>query len=316
MYFLGVDGGGTKTSFVLSDEKGGIRGRFYSGGSDFISRSKTEVTEVINNGIAQACASAGISKADITYGVLGFSGYGETRSSAQELDEICANALSPDTFTCVSDSVIAWAGSLAMKPGINVIAGTGSIVFGMNSKGDSARASGWGAYCDEGSCQWFGNKAVGIFTKQADGRLPRTPLYGIIKEYFKLEEDLYFCHILNSELAGRLSSLARLQPLVEKAYDLGDPHARALYEQAAEELWLAVETAAKKLEFNGEKYFVSYSGGLFKSGDRILTPLRRKAKNQPAVFEEPNFEPDLGAVLMSMKLARAPVDFASISFSG
>lgn len=316
MYFLGVDGGGTKTSFVLSDEKGGIRGRFSSGGSNFIRRSKTEVAEVVNNGIAQVCANAGISKADIAYGVLGFPGYGETRSSAQELDAICAGALSPDTFTCVSDSVIAWAGSLAMRPGINVIAGTGSIVFGMDSRGNSARTSGWGAYCDEGSCQWFGNKAVGIFTKQADGRLPRTPLYDIIKEYFKLEEDLYFCHILNSELVGQSSSLAELQLLVEKAYDLGDPHARALYEQAAEELWLAIETAAKKLEFNGEKYFVSYSGGLFKSGGRILAPLRRKAKNRPAIFEEPKFTPDLGAVLMSMKLARAPVDFSSISFAG
>lgn len=316
MYFLGVDGGGTKTSFVLSDEKGRIRGRFSSGGSNFISRSKAEVAQVVNNGIAEVCANAGISKTDIAYGVLGFPGYGETRSSAEELDAICANALSSSTFTCVSDSVIAWAGSLAMKPGINVIAGTGSIVFGMDSKGASARTSGWGAYCDEGSCQWFGNKAVGVFTKQADGRLPRTPLYSLFKEYFKLEEDLYFCHILNSELVGRSSSLAKLQLLVEKAYDLGDPHAHAMYEQAAEELWLAIETAAKMLEFNGQKYSVSYSGGLFKSGERILTPLRRNAEGHPVSFREPKFAPDLGAVLMSMKLACAPVDFSSIAFSG
>lgn len=316
MYFLGVDGGGTKTSFVISDEKGCIHGRYASGGSNFIRRSKAEVIEVVSNGIAQVCDNASIKKADVTYAVFGFPGYGETQSSAEELDTICANALSSSAITCVSDSVIAWAGSLAMQPGINVIAGTGSICFGMDSMGNSTRTSGWGAYCDEGSCQWFGNKAVGIFTKQADGRLPQTPLYSIIKEHFGLTEDLYFCHILNRELASKSSSLAELQLLVEKAYDLGDPHAHAIYNQAADELWLAIETAAKKLGLDGEKYLVSYSGGLFKSGDRILAPLRKKTQNSTAILEKPKFAPDLGAVLMSMKLGKAPVDFSSISFTG
>ena len=54
---------------------------------------------------------------------------------------------------------------------------------------------------------------------------PKTPLYALFREYFQLEEDLFFCHILNRELVGQTSSLAKLQLLVGAAYDQGDPYA-------------------------------------------------------------------------------------------
>ena len=314
MYFLGVDGGGTKTAFTLSDDNGCINGRFSLGGSNFIRKGKAEVSKLLHKGVNAVCTIAGIDKSDIHYAVFGFSGYGETSTSAVELDVICRDVFNSEAVYCTNDSEIAWAGSLALNPGINIIAGTGSTCFGKDRHGNNARTSGWGAYCDEGSCQWIGNKAIGIFTKQADGRLPKTPLYPLFREYFQLEEDLFFCHTLNRELVGRSSSLAKLQLLVETAYDQDDPYAIEIYNKAADELWLAIETTAKKLRFDGQKYRVSYSGGLFKSGKKILGPLGKKAENHQVILMEPRFAPDLGAILLAMKQSGFLTDFSSFSF--
>ena len=46
-------------------------------------------------------------------------------------------------------------------PGVIVIAGTGSIAYGRNAQGASARAGGWGsAISDEGSAHWIGRSAA------------------------------------------------------------------------------------------------------------------------------------------------------------
>lgn len=257
---------------------------------------------------------AGIAPSAVAYAGFGFPGYGETETSAAELDAICARALGMDRIICTNDAVIAWAGSLGMKPGINMIAGTGANCYGRSADGREARTSGWGAFCDEGSGQWIGNQAVGIFTKQADGRMPRTPLYEVFRRHFVLTDDLMFCHTLNRVLAVRSSELAKLQLLVLMAYDLGDVHAREIYQRAARELWLTIETTAGKLGFADGAYSVSYTGGVFNAGERILGPLGALAAGH-ADLQPPQFTPELGAVLMALDAAGVRHDFDGLVFT-
>lgn len=68
------------------------------------------------------------------------------------LNSIVGKALSSSNYKCGNDSQAAWAGSLACQPGVNIVAGTGAIGFGVDANGNMARASGWGPFCgDEGS---------------------------------------------------------------------------------------------------------------------------------------------------------------------
>lgn len=300
--YLGVDSGGSKTSFVLARPDGQIVARHAGGAGNFLRRSREEVWGMLSSGVTAVCGKAGIAPDAVAYAGFGFPGYGESATSAAELDQMCKDAMGMDRIACANDAVIAWAGSLAMHPGINIIAGTGANCYGRTAEGNEARTSGWGAFCDEGSGQWIGNQAVGIFTKQADGRMERTALYGLFREHFQLEDDLLFCGLLNHELATHTSELAKLQLLVLKAYDMGDAHARAIYDRGAEELWLAIRTTAKKLGFVDGAYRVSYSGGVFHAGKRILGPLHALVDGH-ADLRPPRFAPDLGALLMAMRAA-------------
>ncbi len=56
-------------------------------------------------------------------------------------------------------------------PGVIVIAGTGSIAYGRDQQGRTARAGGWGfAIGDEGSAHWIGKAAVNAVLRASDPR--------------------------------------------------------------------------------------------------------------------------------------------------
>ena len=89
-------------------------------------------------------------------------------------------------FTWQTTLKLAGRGSLALKPGINIVAGTGSIAFGKSRENVSARSGGWSTFFgDEGSCYWLGRRTMELFTKQADGRVKEGELYHILKRRAK-----------------------------------------------------------------------------------------------------------------------------------
>lgn len=315
MYFMGVDAGGTKTSFVLAGDDGQIVARHLAGGGGFIARGEHGIRALISDGVQALCDSAAIDRARIAAAGLGFPGYGEAEGSEQQIVRACEAAIGAGKVVCESDSYLGWAGSLAMRPGINCVAGTGSICYGVNDAGASARSGGWGAYCDEGSCRWIGERLIQVFTRQSDGRMARTQLYAMFKRHFGIARDLHFIAPLNHEIGGDASKTAQLQRLLKEMYDAGDPHAEAIYREAAQELWLAIRATARKLGLADTSFLVSYSGGLFRSGECVLGPLRGHAHAAGARLVAPRFEPDLGGVLIAMRARMPGRDFTTFEFS-
>ena len=314
MNFLGVDAGGTKTAFLLSDENGTILARHISGTGGFFSNGPAGLIELLEEGIRQISSSAGINKEDITFAAFGFPGYGEAESSEEVITGACEEVIGKGRVCCQCDCYLGWCGSLAMEAGINIVAGTGSICYGVNQEGIAARASGWGAYCDEGSCTWLGAKTIGIYAKQADGRLPRTKIYELFREHFAIGEDLLFIHRLNHEIANKGAETAKVQMLLKKAYEVGDVIAAELYREAAKELALSIHAVAKKLGMSGGSFKVSYSGGLFQSGDCILLPLAKEVEQIGGQLVKPKFSPDEGAILFAMKSYHPDMDLSNIIF--
>jgi N-acetylglucosamine kinase-like BadF-type ATPase len=309
MYFLGVDMGATKSVFALCGAEGRVISEARKGPGNFISLTREAFAGVIKDGIDDVCGSGRISRNDISYAALGCAGYGEVEDSERDIFEIASAALGHGRVYCTSDSVIGWAGSLGLEPGINVIAGTGSICFGVNAAGTSARVGGWGYMCDEGSGQWLGARTVNVFTRQSDGRLPRTRLYGLFREHFGLEDDLRFCETLNHELKAGMDTLAKVQYLTLRAYKEGDPYAARIYECAAWELLSQVGALRAKLAFpDGEQVRVSHSGGVFKAGDCILGPFKRGLAALDMKLVSPLLPPYMGAVLLAMREAGAGPD--------
>jgi N-acetylglucosamine kinase-like BadF-type ATPase len=300
MFFVGVDCGGTKAAFVLTDEAGRVCGRFVCQGDGFFGLGPEGLYRLLEEGLRGLCEAAGVGRERIAYVGLGLPGYGEQEGGDDEILAACEASVGAGKVFCQCDCYIAWAGSLGLGPGVNIISGTGANCYGVNEAGASARSSGWGAYCDEGSCSWIAQKLIAQFAKQADGRAERTPLYTLFREHFHLKEDIFFIEPLNRHLATHNRETAKLQLLLKEIWDTGDPAAAEIYREAARELALAAGAVLRKLWPPGAAPEVSYSGGLFLSGQRILTPLGQYVAEAGGCLAAPKFPPDLGAVLAAM----------------
>lgn len=310
MYFLAVDGGATKTDFILCNETGQLLAQTLSTGCNILQMDDSEFCSVLGDGIKRTCSAGGISPAELEAAALGLPAWGEAPMAEDRIRALLPSLFGSLPIRCVNDAAAAFYGALGGEAGIQIVSGTGSIGYGQDPRGQSARVGGWsGSFCDEGSCHWIGRQLAGYFTRQADGRLPRTPLYQIVREAFSLAEDLHFCYHLNYVFPASRAQMARLQLLCLKAYEEGDPYAAAIYRQAAGELVSLVRALLGRLCFStGEKIPVSYSGGLFRSGECILAPFREELSTLPVLLTTPIASPAAGAALLAVRIVDSKVE--------
>lgn len=181
------------------------------------------------------------------------------------------------------------------------MAGTGAIAFGKGLDQKAARCGGWNEFFgDEGSCYWVGREAMSLFTKQADGRIPRGPLYDVVRQALSLSEDMQFIDIVVSDLAPYRDKVAAFQLYASQAAKLGDPTAVLLYERAARELALLAGALRKELDLP-ETASVTYSGGLFRTGRLILDPLARDLDGFGCTLRAPEKTALEGALLLAIQ---------------
>jgi N-acetylglucosamine kinase-like BadF-type ATPase len=307
VFFLGVDGGGTKTRFALIDSDRKLLSEAQFGASYHPEVGLEGVRDVLAKGIAKVLAGAGIDAARITYAFFGIPGYGEDGAITPSLDALPGSILGHDRYVCDNDVVCGWAGSLGAEDGINIVAGTGSIGYGQR-RGRSARAGGWGeAFSDEGSAYWIAMQGLNAYSRMSDGRLPRGPLHALINRALKLENDLYLCAQVYGANARSRSELALLSPLIAEAAALGDEAALDIFRRAGRELALIADALRQKVGYEtGEAVKLSYSGGAFSAGDLLITPFREALAAASPAFQlcRPQHDPHLGAALYAAKLWR------------
>lgn len=299
MYYLGVDGGGTKTAFLLINKKGEILAYLTTETCHYIQIGIDAFQKVLKKGIKDCCRKAGIDISDIEYAFFGIPGYGENEKDTIIIRKRISEIIPETKFESGNDVEAAWAGSLACRPGINIVAGTGTIGFAKDQKFNTARAGGWGPFCgDEGSAYWLGRELTFLFSKESDGRLEKTELYQIVKEKFSLKRDFDLIEILYNDLELKRGKIAALAILLYKAALAGDKQAALIYKNAAYEHSLIIKALIKKLSFTEHKNItVSYSGGVFKAGSFILDPLKEYLKEEKIELIEPILKPVTGAAL-------------------
>jgi glucosamine kinase len=170
-YYLGIDGGGTKTLCAVGDESK-LLATATAGPSNVLRVGEAQARESLHQSVRQACAAAGITPAQVTNTCIGAAG--AARPEVAEivrriLAEILPSAAAPSTVNVVGDMQIALEAAFGAGPGVLVIAGTGSIAYGRDLKGNTARAGGWGfAISDEGSAHWIGRAAAAALVRDMD----------------------------------------------------------------------------------------------------------------------------------------------------
>jgi N-acetylglucosamine kinase-like BadF-type ATPase len=314
--FLGVDGGGSKTLFLLVDESGKIRASHAEGTGYYPEIGLEALKKLLARGIGQILRQAGIGVSDLTFAFIGLPAYGEDSSLLATLDTAPVSVVPTGRYRCGNDMVCGWAGALAGADGISVAVGTGSIAYGEYA-GRSARAGGWGElFSDEGSAYWVAREGLCLFSRMSDGRVPRGALYERVRQHFQLRHDLDLCAAIYGKRLAQRSQFAQLSRLVVEAASAGDTAARALFTKAATELTEVVDAVRSRLQVPPETRLpVSYSGGMFEPNELLLTPLKEAlaspARNYHLVA--PRLRSDAGAAVHAAKLAGTPLDAASIT---
>jgi len=296
-YVVGLDAGATKTVGLLADDKGRVVAQARGGGANLQVQGEALV-EAVFKSLLDELSATGRARA-LCVGIAGV----DRPPDEAAIHEILVRLGYP-VHRIVNDAVIALAAGSPSRTGIVVLSGTGSIAYGIDSSGKTARAGGFGSLLgDEGSGYWLGNQAVRAVVRASDGRGPGTRLTGMILEALGISTTDELVPLMYEQHLPR-TSVAGLAGRVEKARAQGDSVASEILSRAAHELALAAQAVARKLRFDGP-YPVVLSGGVFQSCPslgRLLMDRLELPDARPAVLDR---DPAQGAVGLALDLLRA-----------
>jgi N-acetylglucosamine kinase-like BadF-type ATPase len=294
-FYIGIDGGGTKTALLAGRGDGEAAASAQTSGSSWREHGVERVAAML------AKAVEGLGCGPIGGIAAGMPCYGESASGDAALSAALEGAFPGIPLYLTNDVEVGWAGAFSLRPGVHLVSGTGSIAYGEDGKGARARCGGWDEFfSDEGSAYWIARKGMGLFAKQSDGRAPAGPLLALIREELGLANDIEFIDVVHGRFAGTREKRASFQLLLEKAALLGDGAVRAIYADAAAELCLMAQTIRKLLCLPSEGWRTSYSGGVFKAGALVLDPLAAGIAAAGGALAKPQRSPVEGALLMAI----------------
>src|SRR5262245_8647182 len=240
MHVLGIDAGGTKTVCLLADDRGAVLSEGRGGGANLQASGELELEKVLYEVMARAIGDRPWRADAICLGIAGADREDDVRTVRAIMRRISPGS----RVLVVNDALVALEAGAPAMPGIVIIAGTGSIAYGRNARGNAARAGGWGHILgDEGSGYWIGREALAAVVREADGRGSATGLVDAVLEHFGVAAAAGLVHIVyNREMPRR--HVAALGPIVQRAASSGDAVARDILERAAEELVLEIGRAS------------------------------------------------------------------------
>jgi len=255
-FFLGIDGGGTKTECTLADEAGEVVARASCTGANLRRTSATELRATLSQCLEALRRQAGLARLECDAVCAGFAGAGQ-EEARRKAEEVLRDLLRPKLLAVVGDMEVALEAAVGAGAGVVLIAGTGSIAYGRNEAGKTARAGGRGfEVSDEGSGFDIGRRAV-----EAARQIPASLLGELVRR---------------AGLSGSASptELAALVPAVVQAARSGDVVAGEILERAASELAKLAVAVLRELELVGAEVVVAASGGVIVECDDVLARAR------------------------------------------
>ncbi|HEY1386197.1 MAG TPA: BadF/BadG/BcrA/BcrD ATPase family protein [Dongiaceae bacterium] len=284
---LGIDGGGTKALVAVADGSGRI-----------IEIRRGAGITPINNPAWRASLEAQLrpftGNASLAGVAAALPAYGEVEAISADQRSVIAAAFGKVPQRVLNDVDAAQIGAFAGGAGILILSGTGSMAWARDGAGRSYRVGGWGETIgDEGSAHWIGRRVLSLVSQSLDGRAPPTALADAVFAQLKLDRSDPINELEGwvSRLTYARSEIAALAPVASRLAEAGDPTARTIVEQAAEELARHVTTIAKTAAL---PITWSYAGGAFES--RVL---RNEVAARVGCPPRPPRLPPIGGALLA-----------------
>lgn len=244
-YYLGIDGGGSKTAFAIINQNDELVYYKEAGPSSLDTVSRDVLVKTLEEGID-----------GFDHQVEGiFAGLGGI-SSEKQIDEVkeilrtlkvCKETTKVDAG---NDVINALYGSLKGENGIVLIAGTGSVCYGKNND-KYARAGG---YCyqegDPGSSYDLGMKALRHLAKVLDNRHEASEFSSAISRQINCYD---YSSLASYFISATRTEKASLSKLVTKYSN--DGYAREIIVSSVEEVLLMIKAVYTTLNYQGEVKF-------------------------------------------------------------
>lgn len=296
---LAIDGGQSSTKALIADRAGHVLGRGTGSPCDHITgpHGYERNRAAIHSATRAALADAGVDPARIVAAGMGLTSCPPELALHHLFEEMLREIADPDALWIDHDVASNLAGASAGGPGIVVIAGGGSIAFGVDVDGREARAGGMGYLMgDDGSAWWIGLHAIRAAAAAVDRRGPETALLPFVLAHYGLPTIRHIVGVLYGPAFTR-DQVAGIAPEVVRIA-AQDEVARGIVTEAGERLAGLAVAVATQIFPAGVAVDVYPTGGVFGAGTLVGDPFRDvlRARWPEATVREPQFAPVYGAL--------------------
>ena len=296
-WFLGIDGGGSKTICLLGDERA-VLASATAAGSNPIRVGEERSRQALQAVVREACAAAEVEPSQIIRTCIGMAG--AARPQVEKQVRAVLAKLVGGEIEVAGDMVIALEAAFRGGAGMIVVAGTGSIAYGRNERGETARAGGWGfAISDEGSGHWIGRAAVAAAMRAHDLGENSLLISSIMNTWHLGSRD----DVVRAANAIPPPDFAELLPQVLAAAASGDSGANEILTHAATELAHLARIVADHLWRGQQAFHVALTGGVFQNSPLVRQVFSNSLRSlhPQAEIEARVVEPAQGALWLARK---------------
>lgn len=286
--YLAIDGGGTKTTFLLADARGNEICSFKLGPSNPNDVGMEETKRLLTEGIVRICGGS-CGRIILYAGIAG----ARTGNNKEELLRFLGT-FGFEKAGCGSDvdSLIAM-GEHARQ--IFMILGTGIIAFAKKDD-EIYRVAGWGQLFDgAGSGYDLGRDAICAALYASDGTGAQT----VLTELFKQKLGMSAADHLGQFYSGGKPYIAGFAPLLFAAEAAGDPVAVDILRCNIEHMAAIIRAAAAKLCASPVE--VLLTGGLIDAQSDTIMPLLAKELGNGFHLQRCEQPPVYGALRLAQK---------------
>jgi N-acetylglucosamine kinase-like BadF-type ATPase len=185
--FIGIDGGGTRSLAIAVDPVGRLLASAESGSLNFFGTSLPSARrnlKVLSELLKQLLPP----RTPIDRIVVGCAALFSDATKAEK-EDLCRGILPLERTRVVSDCQTACFGATLGRPGVVIVAGTGSIVVAQNEDGQHRSVGGWGHILgDAGSAYWIALESVKAAIASEEGLGPKTKLGRLVRQWFKIRK--------------------------------------------------------------------------------------------------------------------------------
>ena len=271
IYYLGIDGGGTKTELALSDPNGKIICRIFMDGCNPNTVGIERTKQIIEDGIAQICKDVPLSSVVVYAGIAGCASgnYAEEIKSMLEKMSFAACDVGSDNNNIVS-------AGLGDNEGVTMILGTGICSY-VVKKEETKRIAGWGYLFDNGGSAFhIGRDAINAYFSAYDGTGEETSLVQNIKQTFSYSN----AEFLKNLYDGGNKLVSSYAMCVFEEAEKGDKVSIAILKKNIAEIARLIRASLSHFLNYSSKIPVILGGGL--TNQKLLMPYLLEALSDDA----------------------------------